>query len=368
MFGINEYLNDEYICQSEHENLVIFNYSRECQYDNKWNDLRKSARGIIFDRTTGSLVAVPLRKFFNLDEVDETKISNLPSGNFLVLEKYDGSLGILYKNKGQYKIATKGSFTSEQAIWATNWIQSNIKLSIVNDAYTFLFEIIYKGNRIVVPYSEEECVLISVVDKISGKELPFDKIEEWGLLLGCKTPVSYSFNSICDIVSLCRDLPSTKEGFVVTFSNGLKVKIKGADYVRIHKMISRMTPLAFWEAWDIDLKDIPKEYRAQLPEEFRDVSDALYHQIYVMHWSPLNRIAQLHADIEILLGKGADKKTWALKTKELYPREFSGIMDLHNGKTHQMLRGIHQQCRPTQNILPKGIAGSDRIQRILQDS
>jgi RNA ligase len=176
------------------------------------------------------------------------------------------------------------------------------------------------------------------------------------------------FSTLEDLYEYCKGLPATQEGFVVTFSNGLKVKIKGDTYCRIHKMISRMTPLAFWEAWNLELKEIPKEYLAQLPEEFRDVSDTLYQQIYDMHWEPYKKATQLHEEMKALLGNDADKKTWALRTKELHSKEFSAIMDLHNGKVGQMWRGIHRQCRPTLNIIPSWVKGADRIKRILQES
>lgn len=98
------------------------------------------------------------------------------------------------------------------------------------------------------------------------------------------------------------------------------------------------------------------------------MSDALYQQIYDIHWEPFKRAVELHEEMKALLGPGADKKAWALRTKELHPKEFSAIMDYHNGKEGQVWWGVHKQCRPTRNILPQGVAGADRIKRILSDS
>jgi hypothetical protein len=71
--------------------------------------------------------------------------------------------------------------------------------------------------------------------------------------------------------------------------------------------------------------------------------------------------------MKALLGN-ADKKTWALKTKELHPKEFSSIMDLHNNKESNVWWRIHKDCRPTYNVIPDGLKDSDRLQRILQES
>jgi RNA ligase len=47
---------------------------------------------------------------------------------------------------------------------------------------------------------------------------------------------------------LCQKLPRDREGFVVRFASGLRIKLKGEQYCRIHKLISRCTPLALWDA------------------------------------------------------------------------------------------------------------------------
>ena len=370
MFNINDFYNHPKVHKMEWEDLVIFTYSRECQYDRSWDDITMAARGIIFNKVTGELVARPFRKFKNLGEAPDTSFGNLPDEPFTATVKMDGSLAIAFPYKDQYWIATKGSFQSSQAVWATEWMRKNIRMSEYRKGYTYLYEAIYKANKIVIDYLDYEgLTLLAVIDNETGKELPYkDLVTEADRVGAVVVKQETSFSTLEELYEYCKDLPATQEGFVVTFSNGLKVKIKGDTYCRIHKMISRMTPLSYWEAWDLDLKDIPKEYLAQLPEEFRDVSDALYQQIYDMHWEPFKRAVQLHEEMKTLLGPGADKKTWASRTRELHPNEFSDIMDLYNGKEGKMWWRIHKNVRPTRNILPESLAGSDRIKRILSDS
>jgi RNA ligase len=370
MLSIDAFLNHPYVFKSEWEDLVIFSYTRECQYDRAWDEVTRAARGIIFNKVTGELVARPFPKFFNLTEMPETSFGNLPDGPFSATVKMDGSMGIVYPYKGQYWVSTKGSLKSDQAKWATEWFRSNAGMSEIKKGWTPLFEIIYKENKIVVDYGDfEGMVLLAYIDNATGKEMSHEDLVKEGALLN--VPVvrqETGFQKIEDLYEYCKNLPHTQEGFVVTFANGLKVKIKGTEYCRIHKMISRMTPLAYWEAWDFDLKDIPKSYMAQMPEEFRETSDALYRQIYAMHWDPYTRATQLHDDTAKVLGNGADKKTWALYVKEKYPEYFSYIMDIHNGSIDQVWVKIHRRIRPTQNVLPEGIAGADRLKRILQEN
>lgn len=365
---LDKFYNHPNVIHSEWEDLVIFTYSRECQYDRIWDEVTRAARGIIFNKMTGELVARPFNKFFNLGEMLETSIQNLPDLPFSATTKVDGSLAIVYLYKDLYRIATKGSFHSEQAQWATRWLHNNVDTSKLKKGKTYLFEAIYDENKIVIEYDFEGLVLLGVIDINTGSEMPYDDLVGEASALGVRlVEQETGFNKIDELYTYCKALPPNKEGFVVTFANGLKLKIKGDSYCKIHKMLSRMTPLAFWEAWDLSLRDIPKDYLSQLPDEFRELTDTLYQQIFDIHMAPFKKANQSFIEMLELLGKDADKKTFALKAKELYPNDFSFIMDMYNSKIDQVWLKIHRHCRPTQNVLPKDINGVSRLLRIQQD-
>src|SRR5262249_58515702 len=65
--------------------------------------------------------------------------------------------------------------------------------------------------------------------------------------VGWRSATRQSDESVWQLIAEAKDLPSDAEGFVVRFSDGLRLKIKGAEYRRIHALISRITPLAMWE-------------------------------------------------------------------------------------------------------------------------
>ena len=92
--------------------ISIYNYSRTCQYENKWDEITKMCRGLILDQE-GNVIAKGFNKFFNMEEHQPEEIPNEP---FEVFEKLDGSLGILFWYQGKWILATKGSFTSDQSI------------------------------------------------------------------------------------------------------------------------------------------------------------------------------------------------------------------------------------------------------------
>lgn len=136
-------IEDGYIREVYHptEPLAILNYTDKAQYDRHWNEVTRVCRGLIYNTETHEVVARPFEKFFNWNEPEAAIGLDEP---VVALEKMDGSLGILYpKPSGGYAIATRGSFTSEQALRGTLIWEAKYASRFVPEAgYTALFEII----------------------------------------------------------------------------------------------------------------------------------------------------------------------------------------------------------------------------------
>lgn len=116
---ISDYLEGDYVIAQRHPTLplLIYNYSRITQFSGIWDDITLNCRGLVLD-LEGNVIAKPFPKFFNYEEhtAENSKLPPIPNENFEVYEKMDGSLGIIFHYDGEWLIATRGSFTSEQAI------------------------------------------------------------------------------------------------------------------------------------------------------------------------------------------------------------------------------------------------------------
>src|SRR5579885_481968 len=146
--------------------LIIWNYTAKAQYEKHWTEETMMCRGLI-TTSAGEIVARPFPKFFNYEEYE----GQIPKEPFTVTEKMDGSLGILYFVDGKPAIATRGSFTSEQAIRATAILRERYEHFPFSPHYTYLFEIIYPGNRIVVDYGKmDDLVLLATIYTKTGAE------------------------------------------------------------------------------------------------------------------------------------------------------------------------------------------------------
>ena len=80
-----------------------------------------------------------------------------------VTGKMDGSMGLLFWDGARWRVSTKGSFASSQGAWATAWANdpANLNQAGLRKGWTYLVEIIYSENRIVVPYAFSRLVLLS---------------------------------------------------------------------------------------------------------------------------------------------------------------------------------------------------------------
>ena len=137
---LNRYHGDGWLIKQTHPtlDLTIWNYSPRVQYERQWDDITIQCRGLVTN-SKGEIVARPFKKFFNYEE---HKPEDLPNEEFVVYEKMDGSLGILFYYENEWILATRGSFTSEQSIKGTEMLKK-YPLEKLDRNNTYLFEIIY---------------------------------------------------------------------------------------------------------------------------------------------------------------------------------------------------------------------------------
>lgn len=258
----NGYIN--YQTHPEYPHLRIYKYSMTAVTEKHWNIYTLISRGLILDVLNKKVVAITFPKFFNYNEISDA--SNFIESEYLVTEKIDGSMGILFNYENKWMMSTLGSFSSEQSEWGIKWANRNMPLNKMDKENTYLFEIVYKENKIVINYDFEGLVLLSIYDKY-GLEYSYEMFEKEAQLLKIKTPKIYNFNDMNSIVENAKNLEYNFEGYVIRFKNGVRLKVKGDEYVRIHRLICYVTPLAIWEAL-LNKTDL-KEISDNLPEEIR---------------------------------------------------------------------------------------------------
>lgn len=263
------------------EPLAILNYSKSAQVaDAKtWEDYPSLSlcRGLIYNTDHGEVVARPFRKFWNYGQAGADEIGLFEP--VYTMDKLDGSLGIIYREplSGMLAVATRGSFTSEQAEHATKVLR--LKYAEVSlwgpedprgkyspaDDETFLVEIIYPGNRIVLDYgSTDDLFLLGSVDMEDGFVFRPHRARSH---LRWPGPVAPSLSHETLSEALAAPPRPNREGMVIaTPGGGRMIKLKQEDYLRLHKLVFGVSEKSIWRA--IVAGDSLYTILEPLPDEF----------------------------------------------------------------------------------------------------
>jgi RNA ligase len=317
---LNKYIDEGLIIKQVHPTLPlsIYNYSRECQYNGKWDKITLSCRGLVLD-DSGEVIAKPFPKFFNYEEHTPEEI---PNESFKVYEKLDGSLGIVFYYENEWHVATRGSFVSEQAIKGSE-ILKKYPIDMLAWHKTYLFEIIYPENRIVCDYGDDEkMVLLGAYFKKNGKEAPIGIYSDHGFDV---VRLYKTWGE--DWETLKREISNDNEGYVIRFSGGMRMKIKGTEYVRLHKILTNFSTKDIWEL--LRNNEPLEPFLERVPDEFDKWVKAIIMNLRYSFHHIDERAGKLHDGFRY--GKFNDKeveptkKEFAEYTKQ-FPKELAAVM------------------------------------------
>lgn len=249
--------------------MVVANYTPAQQYHNVWDAVTLASRGLIFRLSNGEIVARPFGKFFN--HGDPLVASVDTSGAIEVMDKADGSCGILYKAPdGRYSVSTRGSMHSMQAEHATALYRARYEpVWTPDEDYTFVYEIIYPEGRIVLDYKGmDDLILLGAVNKATGRSVNRAELEAFNW----PGPIieMFEFDTYADVFRA--EQVSGREGFVVRFvDSDARIKVKFEDYLMLHRFTFDLTERRVWEILAaIDSEIDIDEWLTQVPDEFTE--------------------------------------------------------------------------------------------------
>jgi hypothetical protein len=309
---LKTYIEKKLITEVKHptEDLYIYNYTPKCQFERSWDNITVMCRGLILDGK-GNIMARPFKKFFNYGEYELDVIPKLP---YVITEKLDGSLGILYWRKEVPFLATRGRFESPQAIAGSTFLHEKHEdaFSKLNRDVTYLFEIIYPGNRNVIDYKDiEDIFLVGMINRRTGED--YD-IYEYGGKLGFQLPEKYVGYGDIDFSEMSKLNLLNKEGFVINFQvnklNTFRMKLKFSDYLLAFQTSQHLTTKSIWETMrdEVDIKDALE----MLPEEFQLRVNTLMLKMQTRYNEEEHKLIEWYKHLyEQTFGKGMDRKEFS---------------------------------------------------------
>lgn len=305
-------IKNKEISASPHPTLpyLLLKYSQETQYKKNWTDVTLAARGLIINTETGEIVARPFTKFFNYSE--HVTPEELMTGPFTVADKLDGSLGISYNTPNGINISTAGGFQSEQGKWATEYYKETYEGRWTPKSnLTYMWEIIYPENRIVVNYGDKkDLYLLGAVDKRTGRSVPLKEITEWKGKRADEYPEMKNFTDV--INSPDRE---NREGYIVHFTEtDTRVKIKHDEYIKVHRFATGVNSRRIWEA--MAKGDDMEKYKSTAPEEFEDYIKSTQSKIQKQYDAKVDEIRVAHKNIVEKLPANYTKRDLVEQSKD----------------------------------------------------
>jgi hypothetical protein len=258
--ALKEIENNKYFKVLERENLtkVSYRYNAPFVFD---SPLKRELRGITFDRKTGSVVSRPFHKFFNLNEVEETKEEKL-RGKYIFREKLDGTMlhPVLINNK--VKLLTQKGFSNPYTEKGEELLKKNDNLlnftkELLNKGFTPIFELISPEFQLVIPYDKDELFLTEIRENKTGRYY----LEKWENEIkerGIKIPRKF-YGKLKDLLNLMENRENV-EGFVLKdFSKKepfpLFVKVKSPWYVEHHYAFTYLNNIPDYKLFNLFLQE-----------------------------------------------------------------------------------------------------------------
>jgi len=270
--------------------LIVWNYSIDTQYKKKWDDITLQCRGLVTD-TKGKIVSPCIPKFFNWGELNE----KTPDEKYEIFKKYDGSYISLFNYNGMWLFSSRGSFTSDVAVLAERIFNEKYLNKVnLNPNVNYIYEIIGKSNKIVLDYEIDDLILLTSYNVNENKEIDiYNNTDYNGFNIAEKINLDFDFEN------LQKQIPNNEEGYVIRFESGFRMKLKGSEYFKLHRLISDFSTTSIWNLLkdggnidDILKQNIPDEYYNWLTNQheilIKNYNELIEkHQLFYNKWKHL---------------------------------------------------------------------------------
>lgn len=250
---------------NQYKNLLLLRYGRysniyDGETENSGEDLwerydgfYRECRSIVIDVVNDCIVLCPFRKFFNINELEETSSENIKSRiekayTIEFSNKLDGSMqsATWYDNKiimaGSRAINPDNSWRLQDGYRMIMELPGYEKMLKEHVGVTFIFEYISLKDAHVVKYKKDQegLYLIGIRMNETGKELPYHTVIAIANIYGIPTTNIFD-KTLNELMNELDDKSSDEaEGFVINI-DGYKVKVKYNDYRHIHKALSKLS-------------------------------------------------------------------------------------------------------------------------------
>lgn len=252
--AVLELRDNKYIQEKQFGPISSFNFTKKAFYEGVWNEQTITSRGLYIDTERMKIVARGLNKFWNINEMPETKFEMLQYKLQFPVAAYvkeNGFLGLVSYdyNNDELFITTKSNPDGKFAEWlremlyakTTSQIREDMKQYLKEHDVTFLFECVdMKHDPHVIEYPESELFFLDIVyNQLEFKHVDYEVLVDVAKRFGlkCKTK-AYEIADWQEFFDWYNEVLNpdygfdgrTIEGFVIEDAAGYMTKLKLSYY------------------------------------------------------------------------------------------------------------------------------------------
>ena len=252
--AILEMRENKYITENIFGHISSFNFTKQAFYEKVWNKQTIQARGLYIDNEKMKVLCRGYKKFFNINEMEETRIENLQRKLQFPITTYvkeNGYLGLVgYDEKeDNLLVTTKSNIDGDYATWFKEILTrkhtgeqlEKIKQYSKEHNVTFAFEVIdIVNDPHIIEYTESKIILLDIIhNQLEFKKYSYEDMcnvaNEIGLIHKEKAYEIATWQEFYDwyyevIANDYHYNDTNIEGFVIEDSNGYMTKLKLAYY------------------------------------------------------------------------------------------------------------------------------------------
>lgn len=324
-------------------------------------------RSVVINLRTEEIVIAPFRKFRNLNECPENDIEIVTeeiknAKTVEITNKLDGSMQCLRWCNGDI-FMTGSQAINPDASWrladGISRLTSNYKeIAKDNPNLTFIFEYISLPDAHVVKYTKEQegLYLIGIRDVYTGRQYSYKEVADFATKYGI--PMTEIFDKTFDEV--LKDIKTIKsdeqEGFVVNI-DGHMIKVKGDDYVKIHRALSQISSI------NLVIESVAEnkvdDLIGKVPEAYRE-------RVRIIERIVHNYIKEVDAEVQKYFKAAPkdDRKTFMIWVHENVPKKYKGyVRNQYLGLKNNYIKYGNEKCPAYRKLNEMGVTDYKSIFR-----
>lgn len=361
----------KYLEINQEGDLILIRYGKfssagDGQYEITAEDLWNAdngffleCRSVVINLRTEEIVIAPFRKFRNLNECPENDIEIVTeeiknAKTVEITNKLDGSMQCLRWYNGDVFMSGSQAI-SPDASWrladGISRLTSNYKeMAKDNPNLTFIFEYISLPDAHVVKYTKEQegLYLIGIRDVYTGRQYSYKEVADFATKYGIT--MTEIFDKTFDEV--LKDIKTIKsddmEGFVVNI-DGHMIKVKGDDYVQIHRVLSKISSI------NLIIQSIAED---TIDDLYSKVPAAYRSRVRIIEKIVRDYIADMELEVTEWFAKSPknNRKEFMIWTEENVPKKLKGyVRNKYLGIKNNYIKYGNDKCPGYRKLNEMGV-------------